>query len=196
MVRTGGASTEISDGIISTTDCRNYLENMPPSGEIGSKGWPCFRGGGAGVSATIEESGKALHGMVFYRPETVKDYDKLDHRQRRPRYEKAVEHCMIQEEAEEMINVSRFAVCVRENYPQLHRDVRKPDFALLRANVAFTNFKHDGFDRDAAIASFDGGVWINCTPDEPEEGSLVAPVSLCHATLFSIQEKACYNMLG
>ena len=71
MVRTGGASTQISDGIISTTDCSNHLENMPPSDEIGSKGWPCFRGGGAGVSATIEESGQDLNGMVFYRPALV-----------------------------------------------------------------------------------------------------------------------------
>ena len=103
---------------------------------------------------------------------------------------------MIQEEAEEVINVSRFAVCVRENYPQLQRDGRTLFYALLRANVAFPNYKQLGVDLEAAIASFDGGVWINCTPDEPEEGSLVAPVSLCHATLFTVQEKALYNKMG
>ena len=134
--------------------------------------------------------------MVFYRPETVKDYDKLDHRQRRPRYEKAVEHCMDQEEAKEVIKVSRFAVCVRENYPDLKRDRKETDYALLRANVAFPNYKQFGVDLEAAIASFDGGVWINCTPDEPEEGESVAHVSLCHAALFSIQEKARYSKLG
>ena len=38
MATHGGASTEVSDGIIPTTDCSNYLENMPPPMKLGARG--------------------------------------------------------------------------------------------------------------------------------------------------------------
>ena len=164
MVKRGtGPDDIITDGMVSTAECMNYLVNTPPSSKIGKQGWPCFRGGGTAFTATIEESGQDLHGMVFYRPESVRDYSELDITQRRPRYEKAVKYCMDEEEAKEVTNVSQFAVCIKENYPHLQRVGRNLSFAVLRANVAFTNFKRSGVDREAALSSSDGGVWIDCT---------------------------------
>ena len=190
------ADWEIKDGMISTLDCQNYRQHTPPPKTIGSMGWPCYRGGGAAITATIEQSGQDLQGMVFYRPESARDYSELDIQRRRPQYKIAVDYCLNQEEAEEVMNVSSFAVCVRDNYPAQRQVNKKLHDALLRANVAFTNFKHDGVDRDAALASPNGGFWIDCTPHEPEQGSLVAPVSLCHAALFTSAEELRYDHLG
>ena len=187
---------KINNGMISTVDCHFHTEHTPAPKTIGSMGWPCFRGGGAAITATIEQSGQVLHGMVFYRQESARDYSELDITQRRPRYEVAVEYCLKQERAKNVINVSQFAVCIRENYPQDWQNRLQKTYALLRANVAFTNFKRSGVDRDAALSSPDGGFWIDCTPHEPEEGSLVAPLSLCHAALFSTLERARKNHLG
>ena len=193
-MKLGVGSIEISNGMISTIDCQKYPEHMPPPNTIGSMGWPCFRGGGTAVTATIKQSGQVLDGMVFYRPQSVRDYSELDITQRRPRYKDAVEYCLKQERAKNVINVSRFAVCIRENYPDVQHYSRH--FARLRANVAFTNFKRNGADREAAVSSSDGGFWIDCTPHEPEKGSKVAPVSLCHAALFSILERASHDSIG
>ena len=191
----GGVSNEITDGMLPTIDCQDPTRYMPPS-NIGSMGWPCFRGGGTPVTATIEQSGRVVDGMVFYRPESARGYHKLDYRQRHPRYKAAADHCIAQEEAEEVMNVSRFAACIRNNYPEERQNGRKKNYSLLRANVAFTNYKRNGVDRAAGFASPNGGVWIDCTADEPKEGASVAPVSLCHAALFSCVEFSCYDHLG
>ena len=189
-----GPDQKIRNGMISTLTCKEYRDHMPPPKTVGSMGWPCFRGGGTAVTATIKQSGQVLDGMVFYRPESVRDYSELDITQRRPRYEAAVDYCLKQERAKNVINVSRFAVCIREKYPDVQHNSKH--YALLRANVAFTNFKRNGVDREAALASPNGGMWINCTPHEPEEGKSMVPTSLCHASLFSPQETARHDNNG
>ena len=187
---------KIKNGMISTIDCQTYMEHTPPHNTIGSMGWPCYRGAALLSLPLLSRAGQVLHGMVFYRPESARDYSELDIQRRRPQYKIAVDYCLKQEKAEEVMNVSSFAVCVRDNYPAQRQSKKKAQYALLRANVAFTNFKHNGLDRDAALASPNGGVWINCTPHEPEKGSLVVPVSLCHAALFSSREWKAYDHLG
>ena len=181
--------------MIETVDCPDYVKTLPPADKIGSLGWPCDRGAGVSFTAIAQQSGKALDGMVFYQPKSARDYSELDQQIRHPRYKKAVDHCIGQEKLKEEVHVSRFAVCVKNYYPDLGRYNTK-EFYQLRANVAFTNFKRHGVDRDTGFASIPGGVWIDCTPDEPEEGESVEPVSLCHAAMFSCQERSRYNNMG